>query len=375
MENPNEVYYKSQDKNAEILVVDDSPENLNILNILLEQADYTVRSALTGRMALNSANLNPPNLILLDIDMPDLDGFETCQYLKSDAITADIPIIFVSGIHDSTSKVEGLTAGAVDYITKPFDADEVLARVKTQLSIQKLQQNLLEKNRALEAAIYKQKEIEEMICHDIAGPLQYIFNLTKFIKKKGTLNEAQLKVVERNQQAGRRIYDIVQKSKNFLQLENGNYQPEFNSVNITSLITEITGIHKKVIDQQSIKWNITINGEKKDLMDSFLVNGDETLIFLILENLIGNAVEATSKNQTISISLQEGNPNLITIHNESLVPESVRSRFFEKYSTAEKKNGTGLGTYSAKLAAETQGGQISMKSSETMGTLVTVELP
>jgi class 3 adenylate cyclase len=127
---------------SHILIVDDLPDNLRLLSTILTQKGYEVGKALNGKMALRSVQAAPPDLILLDINMPNMSGYEVCQQLKADERTAQIPVIFISALDDVLDKVQAFTLGAVDYITKPFQDEEVLARVQTHLNIQSLQNAL-----------------------------------------------------------------------------------------------------------------------------------------------------------------------------------------------------------------------------------------
>ncbi len=132
-----------------ILIVDDTQENLEVLSALLELEGYEVRMAINGEMALMGVEAEPPDLILLDIMMPDMDGYEVCGQLKGDPQTKPIPVIFISALDDVFDKVKAFQAGAADYISKPFQAEEVLARVKNQLIISQLQKSLRHKNALL----------------------------------------------------------------------------------------------------------------------------------------------------------------------------------------------------------------------------------
>ncbi len=142
---------------ASILIVDDTPNNLRLLSELLTRQDYKVRKAINGQMALQSVEKQPPDLILLDIQMPGMNGYEVCRRLKADETTVSIPIIFISALNQTQDKVKAFGFGAVDYIPKPFDEDEVLARVECQLELQELRLNLEAKNRTLKQAM---KELE-----------------------------------------------------------------------------------------------------------------------------------------------------------------------------------------------------------------------
>lgn len=130
---------------AEVLIVDDTPGSLNLLEELLSQAGHIVRAAQSGAMALRSARLRPPDLILLDVRMPGMDGYELCRRLKGDPATRDVPVIFLSALRETGDMVKGFAAGAVDYIAKPFQGEEVLARVRTHLELHQLQTRLEER--------------------------------------------------------------------------------------------------------------------------------------------------------------------------------------------------------------------------------------
>lgn len=136
---------------ANILVVDDTPENLRLLMRILEEQGYEVRPASDGLHALSTAYMDPPDLILLDIRMPEMDGYDVCERLKADPRTRAIPVIFISALHEVTNKIKGFSLGGVDFISKPFQPEEVLARVQTHLTIRQLQRQLQEQNTRLEA--------------------------------------------------------------------------------------------------------------------------------------------------------------------------------------------------------------------------------
>jgi len=143
---------------ANLLVVDDTPDNLRLLSTMLSDKGYKVRGVINGQMALKAARSTPPDLILLDISMPQMNGYEVCQHLKADARTSGIPVIFLSALDRVLDKVKAFTVGGVDYITKPFHLEEVLARVENQLTIQRLQKKLHEQNARLQESEAKERK-------------------------------------------------------------------------------------------------------------------------------------------------------------------------------------------------------------------------
>jgi PleD family two-component response regulator len=133
-----------------ILIVDDTPQNLRLLSTTLTDRGYKVRSVINGAMALMGAQSAPPDLIMLDIKMPDMDGYEVCQRLKANECTREIPVIFISALDEVLDKVKAFTSGGVDYIPKPFHVEEVLARIENQLIIRRLQLQLQAQNQQLQ---------------------------------------------------------------------------------------------------------------------------------------------------------------------------------------------------------------------------------
>jgi PleD family two-component response regulator len=150
-------------KKDTILIVDDVPANLGVLFHTLEEAGYKVLIMVDGEVALTNIQDNPPDLILLDVMMPGLDGFEVCRRLKSNLATQDIPVIFITALNDSVDEVKGFELGAVDYITKPIQLKRTLVRISTHLTMHKLQQELQKKNSQLEEALANVKTLKDLL--------------------------------------------------------------------------------------------------------------------------------------------------------------------------------------------------------------------
>jgi PleD family two-component response regulator len=127
---------------GDVFIVDDTPANLDLLAAILRDSGYDVRVANSGRRALRVVSAHPPDLVMLDIQMPEMDGYEVCRQLKADPATSAIPVIFISALDDVFDKVRAFRAGGVDYVAKPFQAEEVLARVETQLELVRLRREL-----------------------------------------------------------------------------------------------------------------------------------------------------------------------------------------------------------------------------------------
>ena len=167
----------TEDRHPTILVVDDAPDDLKLLSVLLKES-YRIKIANGGEKALAIARSEPPDLILLDILMPGIDGFEVCRLLKQDARLKDIPVVFISALDDVWDKVKAFRIGGADYVTKPFQAEEVQARVDYQIELRRLRSQLEDRNRVLEDAYAKLRELDQlkasftaMMVHDLRSPL------------------------------------------------------------------------------------------------------------------------------------------------------------------------------------------------------------
>jgi len=197
---------------ANILVVDDTPENLRVLVQLLQEQGYRVRPVPNGRHALTSVQKEPPDLILLDIMMPEMDGYEVCRQLKADGRTRDIPIIFISALDEVMDKATAFSVGGIDYVTKPFQAEELSARVYTHLTLYKMRQTLQQKNEILRQQNAELDAFAHTVAHDLQNPLSIIMGYAQLFKEgiaSRTVDELPL--------IGAGCYNAAQKAANIIQ--------------------------------------------------------------------------------------------------------------------------------------------------------------
>ncbi len=171
---------------SSILIVDDTVENLRLVSRILKEQTYRIRIANNGERALKSVQANPPDLILLDIMLPDIDGYEVCRRLKADARTHDIPVIFISALDQVFDKVTAFNMGGVDYITKPFQRAEVLARIQTHLTLQKIHHQLQEKNAQLKRQNEELDAFAHTVAHDLKNPLAVIVGYGSILAEEAT---------------------------------------------------------------------------------------------------------------------------------------------------------------------------------------------
>ncbi len=357
-----------------IIVVDDNPTNLDLLDGMLTEAGFEVRAAINGVLALSSIEKLPPDLILLDIQMPEMDGYEICGRLKANSKTQDIPVVFISALDDISDKVKGFHVGGVDYITKPFQVEEVLARINTHLTIRRLQKKQEKQNRELIEAARFREEVEHITRHDLKGPLTPIISFPKLIRRIESLSQKSVNYLRIMETAGLRMLDLINRSLDIFKMEKGIYIYTPASVDIVHIVYDVLKEMQSQLETGQISIHFLLNDAPVTETDTFEIQGEEFLCYTMLNNLIRNAIEASTKEDKITISLEDREMKVIRIHNPTEVPESIRHRFFEKFATAGKKAGTGLGTYSVMLAVKTQKGSISLQTNKNEGTTVIVHL-
>jgi CheY-like chemotaxis protein len=358
-----------------ILVVDDVAENIDVLAGVLAP-EYNVRIALDGQAALEIASSPPyPDLILLDIIMPGLDGYEVCRRLKDRNGTRDIPVIFVTAMGEIEDEAKGFDVGGVDYITKPIRTPIVLARVKAHLELKKAREDLKEQNRVLLENLRLKEDVDRIIRHDLKTPLNVFMWVPDLLKAEGNLSATQTKTLNILNQASFSMLKILNSSINLLKMERGEYQVQANSVNILKPLLQIKNEMRGLMRTKHLSLLIQLNGREPRELDAFTIEGEEILFYTMLGNLIKNAIEASPDGKTVSVFLEDDKALFIRIHNQGMVPENIRERFFEKYVTGSKRIGTGLGTYSARMMAETLNGSIHLDTSEKLGTTVSIAFP
>ena len=360
-----------------ILVVDDVPGNIKTLAATLNQ-DYEIVFATNGPNALKIASSRELNLILLDIVMPEMDGFEVCQKLKADPATQDIPIIFVTAKNEETDETHGFELGAIDYITKPISPPIVQARVATHIELSRSRHLLEEQNKQLIEAAKLKEEVEHIIRHDLKSPINGMISFAEVLLADETLTDDQKESAHLIKDLGYKTLNMVNLSLGMVRMEQGTYQLEPKPMEMIKLLNGILADISGQIKFKRLNTIITLNNEPVTAEKSCMALGEELLTYSLFANLLKNAVEASPRKQDLNIHLSsDQNDNIvnIAIHNMGTVPEAIRDNFFEKYATSGKAAGTGLGTYSAKLIAETQNGGITMQTSDEEGTTITVNLP
>ncbi|MEM7181881.1 MAG: hybrid sensor histidine kinase/response regulator [Spirochaetota bacterium] len=356
-----------------ILVVDDVPENIDILNEILKKK-YRIKVATNGEKALKIANgKSKPDLILLDIMMPGIDGYEVCQRLKAEPSTNKIPIIFITAKNDEVDENKGFALGAVDYITKPISPPIVLARIKAHISLKVARDTLEQQNHELLQAAELKEEIERITRHDLKSPLNAIIGYPELILMEGGLNPMQTEWLEVIEDSGKRMLQMINLSLDIFKIERGLYKPKFVKVSLRTILQKVEKELLSLLQHKNISLQYKMDQAPLAASSSFEIMGEELLCYSLFANLLKNAVEASPENSEISIQFTNSQEERsVSIRNAGEVPSAIRNNFFDKFVTYGKENGTGLGTYSAKLMAEVLRGKIELLSKEKGYTTILV---
>ncbi|KPA12755.1 response regulator receiver sensor signal transduction histidine kinase [Candidatus Magnetomorum sp. HK-1] len=357
-----------------ILIVDDTPENLEVLGEIL--CKYKRYFAINGEQAIERAISLLPDLILLDVMMPEMDGYEVCQILKENEKTCDIPVIFITAKTDEKDEIEGFERGGVDFISKPINPAKIRARVKTHLALKNARDQLKEQNHVLIQHQKLLEDVDRITRHDLKSPLNAIISMPGYIKMFGNLKDEQLESLQLIEDSGYQLLHMINNSLDLYKMETGKFIYEPYSIDIVPILKKIIEKDlKSFFKYQNIKVQIKINDKPLTEKTNFFLQGNQMLCYSMLANILKNAVEASKRNEQINIKLSYKNFAEIEVQNSKVVPTKIRDNFFDKYATYGKSSGTGLGTYSAKLMAETQNGSIDMITSEKIGTIVKIKLP
>lgn len=413
---------------GDILVVDDVPDNVRLLSTMLTTQGYKVRKIIKGELTLEVAQVNPPDLILLDIMMPNVSGFDVCRQLKAEPKTRDIPIIFLSASDETLDKIMAFSVGGEDYITKPFEIREVVARIENQLRVVRLQQQLIAQNYQLQQEVIERKKAQDSL-QEINQTLeervqQRTAELTQANQQLKTLGEELQVALSQEQELScfksriittisheyRTPLGIISSSTGLLEEYHDRLTPDMRNKHlkriqdavkhITKLIEDVLFLNRPegialapnatLLDLQDVTLGVV-----QDLQRVLLQSDRITLEFegcdlpfpidrevmqKILSNLLSNAVKFSTAPNPIHCYLCNTPKTLtITVVDYGIgIPLGDQSKVFTPFYRASNVGnapGTGIGLSVVRRCVDACGGQVSLVSQENQGSTFTVTLP
>jgi DNA-binding response OmpR family regulator len=353
-------------RKSTVLIVDDVPTNIEILAGALKD-EYAIKVAISGRKAIEIADSFQVDLILLDIMMPVMDGFETCRQLKANPKTAGIPVIFLSAKDAADDVVGGLRLGAVDYVSKPADPAILKARIATHLTLATATADLKRQNDLLVENAHLREDVERMTRHDLKSPLAVALHGSQALQDS-SLTDSQREHARMIEMAANNALEMINRTLDIYRMEKGEYQPALQAFDLGALLERVAQQTRLAFAPNAIEIRFAAPSDTICL-------GEPLLCYSMFSNAFKNAAEASPEGGVIKVDVSPGYGSLhVVIDNEGEVPLTMRGRFFEKYATADKEDGSGLGTYSIRLMAEVQGGGASMDTGDGH-TRLTMTLP
>ncbi|MBE9129574.1 response regulator [Coleofasciculus sp. LEGE 07092] len=390
-----------EENQGNILIVDDTPENLQLLSATLSERGYKVRGVVKGQMAIRAAKSAPPDLILLDIRMPEMDGYQVCEHLKADPTTVEIPVIFISALDEVLDKVRAFAIGGIDYITKPFQVEEVLARVENQLTIRRLSQKLQAQNQQLQQEIQERRKAEKAaedasqakseflanMSHELRTPLNAILGFTQVMSRDAELNTEQRDYLSIINRSGEHLLELINDVLDLSKIEAGIislYESCFDLYRLLDTLEEMFQI--KAI-QKKLQLIVSVDANVPQYIKT-----DAKKLRVCLINLLGNAIKFTEFGTVtlrVSVagditdelltkgSLAKENDKLSTPRTVKILqfevedtglgiaPEELDSLFTAFMQTETGRNaaeGTGLGLSITQKFVQLMGGTIGVSS-------------
>lgn len=351
-----------------VLIIDDNYDNILLAMALLKKLDLELSYALSGAEGLELVRKDMPDVILLDVMMPEIDGIEVCKIIKDNPITRDISIIFVSAKAEIDSVVSALGAGGVDYITKPFRQPELIARLKTHLQISLAQKTVKAQNQLLEKLNKEKDQLMQITAHDLKNPLAGVLSVLDEITDINSINELQENIANAKygiKSAMSIIYDLI----DVYALENGKIRYNNEIFDINTVLKICSDTHQARANFKNINLNIASYPEP------IYVEIDKHKFSRVIDNLVSNAIKFSSNGSSVMIdSCIQDDLAIISIKDEGPgIQLEENSLLFQKFTTLSaqptaNENSTGLGLFIVKTLTLAMNGTIECQSTPGQGT-------
>ena len=346
-----------------VLVVDDEVRNRELLRDLLELQGYFVAEAENGREALVLATQMMPHVILLDVMMPGMDGYEVCRQLKAHAETAPIPVLMVTALDERDDRLKGIEAGASDFLGKPVDAQDIVLRTRNAVYAKQLYDRMQESYRKLQELEQMRDSLVHMIVHDMRSPLMGITGNLEILETcvSESLAEADKECLTDALDAARRLVEMISSMLDVSRLESGQMPLHLEACTLRQAAAEAVKLLGGLLRYSPVVVSAP--------QDGGAVTCDPAIIRRVLFNLLGNAAKYSPKDCEIKLSIQrQGEALHVSVSDQGPgIPPELHTRIFEKFGQvgAGAKNkgySTGLGLTFCKLAVEQHGGRIGVEN-------------
>lgn len=364
-------------KTPTVLIVDDNPTNVKIIAITLQLLKYKIVIATNGLGAIEMVKRTRPDLILMDVMMPEMDGYETCKIIKEDKVNENIPVIFLTALNDKENIVKGFDVGGVDYISKPFNKEEFISRVQTHLELKLTRDELQETSNYLTDLNSIKDKMFSVIGHDLRSPLSSVKMSLEFLSQTINKNEDEefKEIMDTLVKTTDEVFSLLENLLGWAKSQSGNLNLIPEKVNLKDLVDSIYFLNKGNLSFKKIQF-------ETDFDDDISLNVDLNTIKIVFRNLLSNAIKFTPNNGTISISAKIENDFAQVVVQDSgvgIAKENIEKLFnsTQQYSTygTNRESGSGLGLILCHDFVIRNGGEISVKSIVGDGTEFILKLP
>ncbi len=360
-----------------ILLVDDTEANLRVLGALLRAEGWAVAAATRGEQALELIAVRPPDLVLLDVMMPEMDGFEVCRRLRASAATRDLPVLFITALTDEDSIVQGFAVGGQDYIAKPFRQAELVARVRTHLALRATARRAEQQAADLTQLNADKDRFFSIIAHDLRSPLAGLLGLSEAMAanlKEFSPAEADDAMTEMAKST-RNLYQLLENLLEWSQLQTGRMECRLEAVEVDRLLEELAELFSPSAQQKNIKVQVKTQ--------PCVAWGDRRMIHAVFRNLLSNALKFTPARGSVILScatkqgrvlaeIRDTGTGISAVQMESLFSRGAKP--ISREGTAGER-GTGLGLVLCREFLERVGGTVTAQSEMGQGSVFSVSLP
>ena len=356
------------DQTGCVLVVDDEEKGRELLRDLLELQGHQVTEAEDGEQALQKVGESPPDVVLLDVMMPGLDGFDVCRRLKGDPKTAPIPVLLVTALRDRRDRLKGIESGANDFLTKPIDSQDVILRVRNAVYTKHLFDQVQENYERLQELEALRDNLTHMIVHDMRSPLTGMMGFLQLLQMsaKAKLDETEMEDLERALGTTRSLAEMINGLLDVSRLESGEMPLDRSSCDLSTLASEAIESLGALVGQSHVGF--------KAPPEPVSASCDPDVIRRVIANLVGNAVKFTPQDGEVQVPVERiGAQARVAVADTGRgIPPEYHEKIFEKFGQVEarqqnRKYSTGLGLTFCKLAVEAHGGEIGVESEVGQG--------
>ena len=360
-----------------ILIVDDVVSNVLLLKILLTNEKFQVCTASNGNMCIEQAKKEKPDLILLDVMMPDISGFDTAVILKKDPETADIPIIFLTALNNPSDLVHGFQVGANDFLTKPFNKEELVMRVMHQIQLVAAKRIIVQQNEELRRTINNRDKMYSVIAHDLRSPMasiRMVLNLAVNVVSPETVGEEIFGLLDKANRESEETHDLLDNLLKWTKSQTGRLNVVYQDLDLDDIVPGVVDIFQMIAEMKKIQLKYIPSDEK------LTVRADNDMIKTVIRNFISNAVKFTPEGKGIEVYYKrEGDFARICVqdHGVGIAADRIDSIFHKGETTygTGGEEGSGLGLQLCQDFARKNGGDAFVDSVEGEGSTFSFTIP